>query len=177
MGTNVINFIDDLPIIRDYINARVLAQSKIDEPVSAIEVGFQLCQAGWVFYHFDTRQHHERDGEWTMAINGVDLELPHWQTAYESAGENGASFILLSGERLDVKSGAGDFTVAGVFGDALRATTLDAVARGLFKPLKLRDGCQLDMENFDAMWAWPWKYEDVGRSNIIRNLPLNRLSK
>jgi len=36
------------------------------------------------------------NGEWTIALDdGPVLELPHWQMAYEAAGTQGASFILL----------------------------------------------------------------------------------
>ena len=177
MRTTPVNFIADLPVIRDYIADRVRTQSKVDKSISAIEVGFQLCQAGLVLFHFDTREKHERDGTWTLALDGPTLDLPHWQAAYESASEDGASFILLTGERRDLEAGADDATVAGVFGEALIAITLDAIAGGMFEPLELRDDCQLDLEEFDGMWAWPFEYEDVGRTNVIRNLTAARLPR
>jgi hypothetical protein len=177
MSTTLVNFIDDLPVIRDYIADRVRTQSRVAGPISAIEVGFQLCQAGLVLLHFDAREKHDRDGTWTLALSGPTLVFPHWQAAYESAGEDGASFVLLTGERHDIDAGADDETVAGVFGEALLAITLDAIASGMFELLELRDDCQLDLEEFDGMWAWPSDYEDVGRTNIIRNLTAPRLPR
>lgn len=175
MGTTLVNFLDDLPAIRNYIADRVRAQSKVRKPISAIEVGFQLGQAGLVLVHFDTRQEHARDGSWTLALGGPTLTFPHWQEAYESAGEDGASFVLPAGGRLDLEPGTDEETIAAVFGEALRAIALDAIASGLFAPLKLKDDCQLDLEEFDGLWAWPSDYDDVGRTNVIRNLDAPRL--
>jgi hypothetical protein len=177
MGTTPVNFIYDLPLIREYLVGRVRAQAEVGQAVSAIEVGFQLCQAGLLVFHFDTREKHDRDGEWTLALNGPTLELPHWQVAYESAEEQGASFVLPAGERRDLPAGAGDAAVVGVFGEALLAIALDAIARRSFDPLDLRDDCQLELEEFDGMWAWPPNYEDVGRTNLIRDLPAVRLPR
>ena len=52
-----------------------------------------------------------------------------------------------------------------MFGGVLLAVIQDALARGTFEPLKLGKNCQLDIEEFDNMWAWPMKYEDLGRTN------------
>lgn len=172
-----VSFVEDLPQIREYIAARVRAQSKVDAPISAIEIGYQLCQAGLVVLHFDVREQHDRDGEWTHALDGPTLELPHWQAAYESAGEEGISFVLPTGVAREVAAGAGDEAVASVFGEALLAIALDALASHAFQSLSLREGAQLDIEEFDGMWAWPCDYDDLGRSNLIRELVANRLPK
>lgn len=68
-----------------------------------------------------------------------------------------------------------DEAVASVFGEALLAIVLDALASGLFGTLPLRDDCQLDMEEFDFMWSWPPTNEDLGRTNLIRDLTTTRL--
>ena len=75
------------------------------QPISAIEAGFKLCQDGRFIVNFDTRETHERDGEWTNALDGPSLTLPHWRSAYESAGEQGIWFVLLSGETKHIKPG------------------------------------------------------------------------
>ncbi len=175
MPTMLVNFIDDLPMIRKYIADRVRTQSKIDRLISAIEVGFQLNQAGLLLYHFDTRDKHERDGEWTRELGGPALDLSHWQESYESADNNGASFLLLTGDRHDIPPSAGDAAVASVFGETLLAIALDAIASHSFDTLRLRDDCQLDMEEFDGMWAWPANYDDTGRTNILSKLTATRL--
>ena len=173
----LIDFNDDLPALRRQLAERVQWQAKAGERVSAIEVGFRLCQAGLVTFHFDTRDKHDRDGEWTTALDAVALELPHWQAAYESAGERGITFTQFDGTRADVPASTGDTAVAGVFGEALRALAVDALARGSFAPLTLRGDCQLDINEFDFMWSWPNDYDDLGRSNLIRDLPAFRLPR
>jgi hypothetical protein len=170
-----INFVDDLPAIRKFIGTRVRSQSRVKEPVSGIVVGFQLNQAGLLVFYFDTNEKFEQDGSWTLQLGGPVLELPHWQTAYESADDEATSFVMPNGEPREVSAGAGDAAVAGVFGEALFAITLDAVARGAFAQLPLLANCQLDFEEFDGMWGWPPRYEDHGKTNVLRNLPAVRL--
>src|SRR5688572_31309081 len=98
----LVNFAEDLPTVREYIAGRVRAQAKVNQPVSAVEVGFQLCQAGLLLLHFDVREKHDRDGQWTLALDGPTLELPHWQAAYEAAAREGVSAILPTGVSRDV---------------------------------------------------------------------------
>ncbi len=179
-----VNLTRDLPMIRDYFADRVRAQAPVSEPVSAIEVGFRLDQACLIVLNFDPREQHARDGTWTAALDGPALELPHWSEAFASACDDGISFVLLNGESreltaqwLSSEAVDGDGAVAGVFGEALLAIALDAIASGLFDPLPLRDECQLDLEEFDGMWAWPSEHEDIGRANIIRGLKAVRLPR
>jgi hypothetical protein len=173
MGT--VNFIDDLPSIRDFMAQRARSEFENNKPISAIEVGFRLCQAGLLVLHFDTRATHERDGEWTMALEEEPtLELPHWQEEYEEAEDAGASFVLLDGERLDIPMGFEDDEIAGVFGKALVAITQDALARDTFEKLWLRDDCQLEVVEFDGMWEWPREGE-LGVKNLVRDLKAVRL--
>ena len=175
----IVNLINALPLIRGYISNRTEAQTRVKEPVSAITVGFRLDQACLIAIHFDTREKHERDGTWDVALDGPTLEMPHWNEAYESANDAGVSFVLLTGEAYEISSDVvDDEAVAGVFGEALLTITLDALAAGVFDPLPLRDDCQLDLEEFDGMWAWPneaFDSEAVDRPNEIRRIRLAQL--
>jgi len=65
-------------------------------------------------------------------------------------------------------SGAGDAAVTKVFGETLLLIMADALARNSFGALPLRDDCQLDCEEFDAMWAW---------KDSLANIPAVRLPK
>ena len=168
-----VNFNDDLPLLRAHVAARVEAQSHVDEPISAVQVGFRLVQACLVVFYFDTRELHDRDGQWDF--DEPTLELPHWNEAFEAAEEDGLSCVLLSGERLDLPAGTDEETVAAIFGQTLLAVALDATAAGSFDALPLRDDCQLDLEEFDGLWAWPPTYDAVGRSNLLHALPALRL--
>ena len=101
-------------------------------------------------------------------MDGPTLELPHWQTAYESADETGVSFVLPTGVSREVTAGSGYAVVAGVFGECVVSIAIDAIAAGSFQPLPLRKDCQLDFEEFDGMWGW---------KDYIRNLPVVRLPR
>ena len=80
-------------------------------------------------------------------MDGPVLELPHWSKAYESANEDGIEFVLLTDAAYKIPSTiVDDGTVAGVFGEALLAITLDALAAGFFCSLTLKDDCQLDLK-------------------------------
>lgn len=171
----IVSFNDDLPLIREFLSQRARMEFEHNKPIGALELGFRLCQAGLVSLHFDTRPVHERDGEWTLALDEEPLlELPHWQEAYEEAEDAGASFVLLDGERMDVPMGAEDEVVASVFGRALLAIAQDAFARGTFEKLWLRDDCQLEVLEFDGMWEWP-REDELGIKNLVRDLKPVRL--
>ena len=175
MPKQTVNFRDDIPLIRKYLAARARSQSKAAERISAIEIGYQLNQAGLIVAHFDTRPKHQRDGSWTMAMEGPVLKVPKWRRVYEASERHGASFVLPDGTSQKIAAGASDAAVAAIFGKVLLALVKDALARGLFESLKLRKNCQLDIEEFDNMWAWPTKYENLGRTNIIAKMKPARL--
>ncbi len=68
--------------------------------------------------------------------------------------------------------------VAAVFGETLRDIVLDMLIAGSFRPLPLRDDCQLDLEEFDSLYAWPNETFDpdvTDRPNEIRRLLLGQL--
>ena len=169
MGTPTVDFRKDIEPIRKHLAARVATQFKTRTPVSGITVGFQLNQAGFVVVHFDVRDKHERDGSWTDAMGGATLKMPQWRRAYEAAGGKGVAFVMPDGKAQDLPPDAGDGKVAGVFGMVLFAIVRDAISSGVFASLPLRDECQLDMEEFDGMWAWP-EFDDLGRTNIIQKM-------
>ncbi len=119
MAKHTVNFNDDLPAIRAYIQARVSTQSDIAAPIVAVEVGLKLCQQGLLAINFDVRENHDRDGEWTRALNGPAHDLTHWSKAYMQAERFGISFILLDGRSISLPPRSGDAAVAGVFGVTL----------------------------------------------------------
>src|SRR5690349_10125986 len=99
MSQSVVNFSNDLLTIQRYLASRVQAQSALKKSVTGIEVGFQLNQAGLLVLHFETTLSYRPQGNYTLALGKYALELEHWQHAYESACENGVSFMLLGGGR------------------------------------------------------------------------------
>ncbi len=175
MPARTINFIVDAPTVRRHIEKRVQSQVEVAGPISAIEAGFKLCQDGRFILNFDLREWHERDGEWTLALDGPALVLPHWRAAYGAAANYGIGFILLAGQVKHVKPGEGDTAVASEFGKALLWILLDAKARGSFDPLPLRSDCQLEVLGFDGMWERPKAETSLGKSNLFRKLKADRL--
>ena len=164
----LIDLTDDVKPLLDYIATRVQAQMDDPRPVSAIEVGFRLCQVGMFVIHFDTRDIHQADGEWTMALDGPTIEFPHWQAACEA--EDGVTFILLDGSKRELPPGCNDVEIGSTIGGVLRSVTLDAVRQQVLAPLNLRDDCELDVEEFEGIWAWPADASDHGKINLVRQL-------
>jgi hypothetical protein len=176
MGARTVNFLEDLHKIQQYIEKRVRAQAKNNEPITAIEAGFKICQDGRFVLNFDTRENHDRDGAWTDALNGPSLALPEWRSAYMATDKNAIWYILLSGEVKYLPPNAGDDAVAGVFGKMLLAILQDAKARGVFDSLPLRKDCQIEVLEFDWMFEWPSESQ-LGRTNLFRKLKPVRLPK
>jgi hypothetical protein len=177
MGMQNITFVKDLPKIQRYIDKCALAQQKIDDPITAIEFGMKLCQAGHLVLNFDVRVKHERDGEWTRSLDGPTLSMQHWSMAYMNAAEYGIEFVRLSGEKKFVAPGAGDAAVAGEFGKTLLSIIRDAKARDIFTPLRLAQECQVEILEFDWMWQWPTEQAELGKRNLFRKLRAKRLPR
>ena len=146
------------------------ARDKSLPRVSAIEVGYAFDQRGWFFCHFDTREDHDRDGEWTVFLDQEPysndlLERTHW---YEGicGGEPGpTTFIMMDGSTR-VLEDVTEEEVARFLGEFIKAVVLQANHQGLFRKLPTRDTCQIDIEEFNGNWAWP-EYDGLGKVNLI----------
>ena len=159
---------EDLSLIRNYIAKRVASQATNTEPVSCIEFGYQVSQGGLLLLDFDTRHPRPLDNRWTCRM-GQGLELAHWAAAAEEMEMQGGLFILPTGERRTVPAGSFE-VVAQVFGEALLAIALDALASGSFRSLTLRDDCELMVADFDGNW-------DNGAEQVVSRLPAKLLPK
>lgn len=128
---------EDAVAIRRYLESRVKEIAAAGEGLSAIEIGYEVNQAGWVFVNADRREQHERDGEWTSGLDDSELlELAHWVgVAPEEAGK-----LVLS---------------------VVQAARKD----GVFAALGPSGSIQLDIEDFDCEWAWP-ELEELGKTNL-----------
>lgn len=128
---------EDADAIRRYLEARVKEIAAKGGAVSAIQIGYEVSQAGWVFVDADRRKVHERDGEWTAGLNNRNaLELAHW---VEADPEKAGKLIL----------------------QVVQAARAD----GVFSALGPPGSIQLDIEDFDGAWAWP-KFEELGKANL-----------
>lgn len=165
-----LNIRDDLYLIRNYIAKRVAAQVANTELVSCIEFGYQVSQGGLLLLHFDTRYPRPLDFHWTLHLGkGHDLDLAHWAAASEELEMQGGLIILPTGERRTVPAGSFEL-VAQVFGEALLAIALDALASGSFRSLTLHDDCELMVADFDGNW-------DNGAEQVVSRLPAKLLQK
>jgi hypothetical protein len=150
----IVNLADDTAALRAYVARRVTVQASAGKPVSAVVFGYQVTQGGLVHLYFDMRPQHILDNHWTLAIGlGQDLDLPHWTEAFDKVEVDGGTIVLPTGERRDIRAGSPD-DISSVFGEAVRAIALDAVAAGTFAPLAFREGCDLFVEDFDGMWGF-----------------------
>ncbi len=132
-----IRFEEDAAAIRRYLDSRVHEFIALATPISAIEVGYEVSQAGWVYIHADRREQHQRDGEWTSSLDDEPLlEMSHW---VEADPEEVGRFLL----------------------EIIQTARAD----GLFSTLKRSGSIQLDIEDFDGSWAWP-TFAELGKSNL-----------
>ena len=128
---------EDAQAIRRYLESRVKEFEAAGKAVSAVEIGYEVSQAGWVFVHADLRKEHERDGEWTRGLDdGELLELAHWA---EADSEEAGMLVL----------------------NVVQAARKD----GVFAKLGPPGSVQLDIEDFDGEWAWP-TFEELGKTNL-----------
>jgi hypothetical protein len=80
----------DFAEVSTYVSDRVRAFEQASNrgpgkagPVKRVDVGYESDQSGWVAVVFDTRPDAEPDGQWTLYIQGNELERPHWLEANE----------------------------------------------------------------------------------------------
>jgi hypothetical protein len=134
-------------------------------PVSAIEVGYQFDQAGWIYLHFDVRPKHDRDGQWTLFKQKDLFPRPDWYKAVEALSDGKPPTIILTdGTRRPGKLSEKAF--AAMFGKMIKDVLLQAKKEGLFAPLPCHNRCQIDIEEFNGNWAWP-AYDKLGKTNLV----------
>ena len=156
--------------LRDYVAKRVREQNRKspDAPVKIIALGFDYSHGGFVALYFDTRPNAAPDGEWTVHIEGSELDLPQWNQAAEALGEMPVHFILTDGGKRIVPADDTQFTneeFAGLLGDMLKNVLLSARAEGVFENLRKAERCELMVEELEGHYAWP-HYEDRGKENL-----------
>jgi hypothetical protein len=143
--------------------------------VSAVEIGYEFAQLGWILVHFDTRPKHDRDGEWTVFEEKDLLLRPKWYQVVEALdgfdeeGEQDLKgrvvLVTVAGKKIDgAKLSEEDFS--GALGAMLKHVLLECRGEGLFAQLPKSARCQLDIEEFNGTWAWP-EYEKLGKVNVI----------
>jgi hypothetical protein len=133
-------------------------------PITRIDIGYGFEQSGWVALVFDTRPDAEPDGEWTMHIDGNDLERPHWVSARETNEDHPLEVMLPDGSNRELPPGA-DGELATFLGELLRGVLLKARADGLFAALPKAPQCELGVEEQEGGYGWP-VYEARGQDNL-----------
>lgn len=131
--------------------------------IKMIELGYEFAQGGWVVLVFDTRPDAEPDGEWTLYIQGNELEMPHWPQACEANMEGPITLLMPDGSETDLPA---DTELAIPLGEMLKAVLLKARADGVFALLPKAANCELGVENLDGYYGWP-VYEARGQENLV----------
>ncbi|QDU40319.1 hypothetical protein Mal4_46750 [Maioricimonas rarisocia] len=172
-----IDFRKDAKRFRHELEEAVKSLSKLGEPISALEFGYDCDQGGWIFIHADCRETHNRDGEWTRAIDDRDtIDMIHWINAVEANFEGEEiELIRVDGTRLvipafdeeaDVEEDDDDAgPVNTAVGEMILHVVMEAKADGLFAALGEPGTIQLDIEDFNGGWAWP-EFDELGRTNL-----------
>ncbi len=131
-------------------------------PVKLVEVGFECAQSGWLVVVFDTRPDAEPDGEWTMLIEGNELDRPHWLRAGEVNIDEPITVVQLDGTKAELPAGT---DLAKPLGEVVKAAVLKARADGVFASLPKTPGCELGVEDFEGAYGWP-NYDERGQDNL-----------
>jgi hypothetical protein len=131
-------------------------------PVKMVEFGFEYAQAGWVVIVFDTRPDAKPDGEWTMLIDGNELERPHWFEAGQANIKGPITVVQLDGAETELPPGT---ELADILGEVVKAALLKARNDGVFAGLPKAPGCEMGIEHFDGGYGWP-AYKERGKENL-----------
>lgn len=163
-----INLRDDAVTVRAALDRRVrefLDQNsdKAPSPVTCVEVGYCFVQCGYFFINFDQRVLHDRDGQWTVRIKD-ETEMPHWQQFAEKGFDDDHVITLPDGKQTDVWSEQKfSQSIAEMIAGAIR----QAASEGVFDTLPKAPQCQIDVEDFEGLGAWPPSYDSLGRDNLL----------
>ena len=153
--------------------------SEVGSTLSAIEIGYDCDQGGWICIHPDRRPEHNRDGTWTNALDDDEnvIKMPHWIEAIELGYEgeevevirfDGSTFVIPPTEEdsdpEDEETENADALVPAI-GDMIYAVLMAAKKDGMFVALSKFGAVQLDVEEFNGGWAWP-EYDELGKTNL-----------
>ncbi|MBU6303195.1 MAG: hypothetical protein KGS60_16730 [Verrucomicrobia bacterium] len=157
-----INLLQDAKTFRAALEQRVAEFQS--ETLSAIEVGYDCDDRGWIYIHADRRAVHEADGDWTIEMDEDDVvPMEHWVTAREARYEgeplsvkrvDGSAVALSALDDDEMEHEEADDLPAAI-GEMIRSVLFEAQADGLFKPLTDRGPLSLGVEEYSGAWSWP----------------------
>ena len=159
-----INLRDDAETVRAALERRVreFLEQNSTEPVTCVEVGYCFVQCGYFFINFDQRIPHERDGEWTGLIKD-ETDMPHWQQFAEKGFDEDHIITLPNGEQTDVWS---EEAFSRAIAEMIAGAIKNASADGVFDKLPKAPNCEIDVEDFEGLWAWP-PFDGLGHDNLL----------
>jgi hypothetical protein len=136
------------------------------QTISAIDLGYDFVQGGWVALIFDTRDESEPDGSWTTFLDDDNLLYRSWPELADAIfDEQAVTVTLLDGTQRNF-SGSDDLDTAGeLLGQLMHDLLLEARDTGLLGTLPTAEKCYLGVEDFNGAYGWPdyEKRESEGR--------------
>jgi hypothetical protein len=167
-----INLLQDAQIFRAALERKV-AEFQADT-LSAIEVGYDCDDQGWIYIHADRRPVHEADGDWTIEMEEEEIvAMEHWIEAREARYEgevlsvrkiDGTAVALSALDDDELEHEENDELPAAI-GEMIRSVLFEAKADGLLKPLTEKGPVQLGVEEYNGAWSWP-RQEEQGSANL-----------
>ena len=145
---HVVQRVADYPI---YVN---IGPGEDDAPISHMTLGYEVNQAGWVAFVFDTRPDGGPDGEWQSYIMENCLECDHWFAAVDAVFEKGEPLELTLDNGKKKTFGENDDLVT-PFGEMLRKVLVTARKNRVFAELPLTKKCNFGVEHHDGYYGWP----------------------
>lgn len=135
--------------------------------VSAVELGFDFEQGGWVALIFDTRQKPDRDGEWNGFLEEETmLQRPEWAELSEALREGKrVAITLMNGRKTSLTH---DCEALGeVLYHMLKDTFTDSIHEGAFRSLPRRSKCYVGVEETEGRFGWP-DYDDRDSEGTVQ---------
>ena len=168
----------EINLLQDAQTFRAALEQKVaelhSETLSAIEVGYDCDEEGWIYIHADRRPVHEADGDWTVEMDEDQvLSMEHWIDAQDARFEGepvslrkvDGSAVALSALDDDELERDEEDPMPAAIGEMIRSVLFQAKADGVFKPLTDKGPLQLAVEECNGAWAWP-EEEEQGTANL-----------
>ena len=135
--------------------------------ITAMDLGFEFSQGGWVALIFDTRDDAEPDGQWTTFLDEENLfySATDWPALADAMFEGeSVEVTFVDGTTKSISDDWEELIVA--IGEMLKDLLLEAKSSGLFKKLPKAPKCYIGVEDFEGNYGWP-QYEQRETEGLL----------
>ena len=137
------------------------------QTISAIDVGYDCSQGGWVTVIFDTRDAPEPDGQWTTFLDEENLYYSDsdWAGLAEAIWED-QSVVVTRLDGIEQTVSEDTDVISELLGEMLKELLFEARTSGLLGKLPTAEKCYLGVEDFNGVFGWP-EYEQRDAEGLL----------